>query len=338
MIAPFREFALGISSCCILAAAYPGLCAAQEAGQTLVLEAKIGLKHVTGRIDHLAIDLARRRLFIAELGNSTVDVIDLGTQQTIHRISGLKEPQGVAYVAAADIVAVADAQDGSVAFFGGANFAPLGKLGLGSDADNIRVMPKAGRIMVGYGSGALAIINPNSRVKTADIRLAGHPESFQLTRDETRAFVNVPDAKHVAAVDLKTGQQIAAWPVSGLSANFPMAIDGSDATLAIVFRNPPQLVLLDTSSGVVKARHDTCSDSDDVFFDERRNRIYVTCGEGAVDVLEHVGAGVRRLARITTASGARTSLFVPELDRLYVAARAGTLWGEAALLVYCPEP
>ena len=130
------------------------LAAAEEAGPPLVLEAKIPLKEVSGRIDHLAVDLARRRLFVAELGNNTVDVIDLDKQQPIQRLGGLKEPQGVAYVAATDSVVVANAKDGSVAFFGGGDLAPLGTIDLGDDADNIRLLGQTGRIVVGFGRAA----------------------------------------------------------------------------------------------------------------------------------------------------------------------------------------
>lgn len=80
-----------------------------------------------------------------------------------------------------------------------------------------------------------------------------------------------------------------------------------------------------------------CGDADDVFFDPRRLRIYVSCGSGYV-VFEGNGSLYRAGARIATAAGARTSLFVPQLDRLIVAERAGLLGSEAALLVFRPNP
>ena len=67
---------------------------------------------------------------------------------------------------------------------------------------------------------------------------------------------------------------------------------------------------------------ETCGDSDDAFIDGKRNLIYVVCGAGYIDVLEVRGDTYQRVNRITTLSGARTGLFVPELDRLFVAARA----------------
>src|SRR5262249_44397654 len=134
----------------------------------LQLEAKIPLGDVRGRIDHLAVDLPRRRLFVAELGNDSVGVIDLAAHKVIHRISGLAEPQGVGYAAATDTLFVANARDGSVRLFRGDDYAPAGQIALGNDADNIRIDAAGGRLFVGYGNGALAVIDVGSRSKIAD--------------------------------------------------------------------------------------------------------------------------------------------------------------------------
>ena len=123
-----------------------------------------------------------------------------------------------------------------------------------------------------------------------------------------------------------------------LGANFPMALDESGGVIAAVFRSPATFVLLDVQSGAIKTQIGTCGDADDVFFDARRKRAYVSCGDGSVDVLERSDGGYRPRARIKTKEGARTALFVPELDRLFVAARAGFLGKRASILVFRPAP
>jgi len=215
---------------------------------------------------------------------------------------------------------------------------PAGAVALGNDADNVRVDPRTGNVIVGYGTGGLAIIDPEKRSKIGDIKLAAHPESFQLDAASGRMFANVPDGGHIAVVDLAAAKQIAKWTVPGLSANFPLAIDGSGMAVAAVFRRPAKLVLLDTKTGTATQHLDTCGDADDVFFDAKRRRIYVSCGAGAVDVFQADATGYRTVARIETSSGARTSLFVPDLDRLYIAARAGLVGSDAAILVLRPLP
>src|SRR5262245_43938458 len=302
----------------------------------LQLEDKIPLGDVSGRIDHLAIDLARHRLFVAELGNDTVAVIDLDGRKVQHLITGRKEPQGLGYVASSDTLFVANAADGSVMLFRGESYAPAGQVDLGGDADNIRVDPASSRVFVGYGNGGLAVIDPATNGKTADIPLPAHPESFQLARSDRRIFVNLPKAHGIAVVDRFSSRQSASWAMESGS-NFPMALDENSGRVLVASRNPPQLTALSIRDGTTLATIDTCGDTDDLFFDAKRQRIYISCGDGHLDVLEADGDSYRRTARIATISGSRTSLFVPELDRLFVAARANP--GEpAAIWVFHPTP
>jgi len=197
---------------------------------------------------------------------------------------------------------------------------------------------RSGQVFVGYGKGGLAVVDPVSRSVVSRTKLPAHPEGFELDPAGHRAYVNVPDAHEIAVVDLEAGRQTATWQVPGLRASYPMALDENQGLLATAFWDPARLVLLDAASGAVKASSEICGDADDVFFDAKRRRIYVSCGEGLVDVLQGDAAGYHPLAHIPTHSGARTSLFVPELDRLFVAARAGLLGSDAALLVFRPGP
>ncbi len=311
--------------------------AATGTSAPLMLERKIVLKNVSGRIDHMAIDLARKRLFVAELGNGALEVLDVTTGTVLRRIEGLKEPQGVGYSEKADMVAVASAGDGTVRFYRGEDFTPAGMVGLGDDADNVRVDPKTGNFVVGYGDGALAIIDPVRKTKLSDVRLPAHPEGFQLDVERGLAFVNVPDAQQIAVVNLATNTSPTAWRTPNARANFPMAYDPERQELAIVFRNPAELVVMDANNGQAKVRLPACGDADDVFFDSRRARIYVSCGSGEVASWHRDAAGYTSLPPLRTAGGARTSLFVPALDRLFVAERARLLGSTATILVLRPE-
>jgi DNA-binding beta-propeller fold protein YncE len=315
----------------------PGPVEAQStASAPLVLAAKIPLGDVSGRIDHLAIDTKRQRLFVAELGNNSLGVVDLAAGKVLRRITGLSEPQGVAYVPFADSMYVANAGDGSVRVLDGDDLAPAGRIELGDDADNVRVDTQRNRVLVGYGKGALAVIDPASGTKLADIRLKAHPESFQIDESGTRVFVNVPDAHDIEIVDLAAGS-VRSVPTQGAGSNFPMAIDAEAHRVLVVFRSPPTLMALSSEDGHVVAKAETCGDADDVFVDRKRRRVYVSCGEGVIDVLEPAEAGYRRLGRVPTVAGARTSLFVPELDRLFVAVRAQSNQ-PAAIWIFRPVP
>lgn len=307
---------------------------AQPAEAPLQLEGKIPLGAVRGRIDHMAIDLDRHRLFVAELGNNSVGVVDLEARKVVHRLAGMREPQGIGYVPAGDTLVVANGGDGSARFFQGPDYAPNGRIELGDDADNIRVDQAAKEVVVGYGSGALAVIDPAARRRIADIRLPAHPESFQLDPTSKRIYVNVPNRRAIVVVDREAARQIASWSM-GASANFPMALDPEAQRVLVMFRSPAKLGAFAMADGASAGAAEACGDADDLFLDAKRHRIYVSCGEGAIDVID--AQTYRRVARIPTAAGARTSFFAPELDRLMLAVRA-TGSEPAAIWLYRPMP
>lgn len=301
----------------------------------LTVEREIALPNVKGRIDHLALDAAHHRLFIAEIANGSVDAVDLDTGQ-MRRITRLSEPQGVAYLRALDQLVVASGGDGTVRFYKATSLEPIGSVKLGEDADNVRVDPVTGMVAVGYGSGAIALINPATRSVIRRIALPAHPEAFQIDAEHGRAFVNLPNARAVAMVDLRSGQMLAHWSAPHLL-NFPMALGAEGETVAIVSRLPAHLSWLEAKSGAVRQDMPTCGDVDDVYRDDARRRWYVSCGSGTVDVFAERNAAIIHVGAVPTGSGARTSLFVPALDRLFVAVPAGWLGSGAKLLILKPQ-
>ena len=302
----------------------------------LQLEGKIALEKVAGRIDHMAIDLPRQRLFVAELGNDTVGVIDVKERKVQHVIAGLRQPQGIGYVPSNDMLYVANAGDGSVRLFRGTTYEAAGEINLGDDADNIRVDSATNRVFVGYGKGALAEIDPATNGEIADIPLQAHPEGFQLASSVRRIFVNLPRAHKIAVIDRFAGKQAASWPIDSGSI-FPMTLDEASGRVLVASRNPAQLQVFSMQDGAAIAAVASCGDSDDLFFDAKRQRVYMICGDGHLDVFETQGDGYRRSAHIPTITGARTALFAPEIDRLFVAARANPKEA-AAIWVFRPTP
>src|SRR5215831_14532320 len=129
--------------------------AAQESGDPLVLEKTIALEKVDGRIDHMAADVAGQRLFVAALGNNTVEVVDLKAGKRIQSLSGFAEPQGIVYVPEFDRVFVANGSDGTCRIVDGRTLKTITSVEVGDDADNVRYDEKTKRIYVGYGAGSL---------------------------------------------------------------------------------------------------------------------------------------------------------------------------------------
>ena len=321
----FRKKSMKKNSCSVMtcAVAFALAClvgVAAEDTAPMRLVQTIPLPHVEGRIDHLALDVAGQRLFIAALGNNSLEVIDLRTGKRIRSISGLRGPQGVAYVAKANQVYVACGDDSAVKVYDAKSLDLVTTLRDLDDADNVRYDAAAKCVYVGYGSGALAIIDATTAKRVGDIKLAGHPESFQLEQKGNRIFVNVPTAKHVAIADREKRSVIATWPLKSAAANFPMALDEVNHRLFVGCRQPAAVIVLDSDSGKEVAGVAIDGDTDDVFYDAKTGRVYVSCGAGYIDVLDENDLLPYNVTdKIPAASGARTSLFVPELNRLYLA-------------------
>jgi WD40 repeat protein len=284
----------------------------------------ITLPHVVaGRIDHVAVDVQGQRLFVAALGNNSVEVVDLRAGQWTRSVAALRKPQGVVFVPELNRLFVANGGDGTLNIFDGSSLAVIRQVKFSGEADNLRYDSTQKRLYVGYGDGALGTVDPASGERMGDMKLRGHPESFQLEASGPRVFANVPTTNEVAVTNRETGVTTATWPV-GPRANFPMALDTSHHRLFIACRTPPTLVIFDTESGTPVASLDSVGDADDLFYDSLNKRVYVSGGEGVIQVLRQRDPDhYEPQARIATRAGARTSLLVPELGRLYLAVPSG---------------
>jgi len=279
----------------------------------------IDLPGVEGRMDHLAFDATTHRLYVAALGNNTVEVLDVDAGSHLKSLLGFREPQGIAVLADTHTVAVANGEGQGLQLFSSETHRPGAMIHLGDDADNVRYDASGKRIYVGFG-GALAAIDSVTAKVVGEAKLAGHPESFQLERAGPRIFINVPSSKQIAIVDRHSMEVTATWPVTSAAANYPMALDEASHRVFIGCRQPARVLVFDTNSGKQTASFDIVGDTDDVFYDAARHRLYVSGGDGYLDVIQDAGANrFSRVAHIATAPGARTSLFVADQSRLYVA-------------------
>ena len=303
-----------VALCCTASA----IMSAQNAAP-LKLKQTIPLSGVEGRIDHFAVDASGERLFVCALGNNTVEVLDLRKGQRVRSITGLGAPQGVAYVPELDRLFVANDKGGICRIYDGKSFQAVGELNLEDDADNVRYDEATKKIYIGFGSGGIAVVNAPDGKQVGLIKLNAHPEAFQLEKNGSRIFVNVPNSRHVAVIDRNKSEVVARWKTDLALGNFPMTLDEANHQLFIGCRFPSKLVVLNIDSGDVVAKIDISGDSDDVFYDSKRHRIYAICGAGKIDVIEQADPKTyKALTKVDTANGARTGLFVPERDTLFV--------------------
>src|SRR5882724_12492226 len=254
-----------------------------QQSQPLSLTSRIDLANVNGRIDHLSPDLNGQRLFMAALGNHTVEVLAAGSGKRLRTLTDLAEPQGVYYDPGSNRLFVACAKDGAIKVFDAGSFQLIETVKFSGDADNIRYDARGHRVIVGYGDGALAFLDSNGK-KTGEIPLDAHPESFQLEKTGTRVFVNVPDQKEIQVADLAKNALLAKWPVTSALKNYPMTLDEAHHRLLIGCRSPARLLVIDTETGKQTAAVEIVGDTDDLFYDVAKGRVFVIGGQGFVDV------------------------------------------------------
>ena len=292
--------------------------ASSALAQPLTLSHRVELPSVQGRIDHMDIDVDGNRLFVAALGAGSIEVVDLRAGKRIERITGLQEPQGVVYAAAAHRLFIASGASGDVRAFGDGKLPAVATAKGLDDADNLRFDVTTGRLYVGYGH-ALAILDTDLRL-VERVGLSGHPEAFEFERAGPHLYVNVPSAGHIAVVDRSTAKLIATWGLGGASRNFPMALDEPNHRLFVATRQPARLLVYDTTTGKRTTELPVCGDADDLFHDGQRRRLYLVCGEGVVDVIDQRDTDRYAVSQqVKTSIGARTGLFAPRLSTLFVA-------------------
>lgn len=280
----------------------------------------IPLPHVSGRIDHLSIDLKNHRLFISALGYNSVVVLDLKTEKVIHRISGLEHPQGVLYIPWLNKLFVSTAGDGKLFVYNAANYQLQKTIDFGDDADNLRYDSASGIVYVAYGSGGLGLVNVKNNRLIKMIPLDNHPEAFSVNNHDSLIFVNIPDARELATISLKSYQVVNKTSfISGLG-NFPMALDSVHHRLFVGFRIPARLKVFDSQTMKLITTLKIDRDADDIYYDAQKKQIYISCGGGYLEVVRQETPDTYKLQdRIKTAKGARTSLYVPQQKYFYLA-------------------
>jgi DNA-binding beta-propeller fold protein YncE len=295
-------------------------CGQPAAADPVLLELvqTIPLKGAAGRLDHLALDANGNRLFIANLSNNSLDVVDLKAGKLVKQIAGQQKIQGVAYVPDVDRIFVGNGKDGVCNVFDGKKYELIRSIKL-DDADNVRYDPRTRQVYVTHAENALAVIDPKKMEVKATIKLPGAPEAFQLDPAQPRLYVNIPEPRQLAVVDTEKNEVINKFPLTLAEANYPLAFDSKGGRLFVGCRKKPSVVVLDAITGKEVAGIGIPADIDDLFFDAKRERLYASCGAGFLAVLQRKQSDRYDVVeRIATGKLARTCLFDPESGRLYV--------------------
>ncbi len=295
----------------------PGIARAGEPALKLIQT--IELKGKAGKLDHLTVDSKSQRLFLANKVNNTLDIVDLNSSKLLKQVTGQGGAQGVAYAADLERLFVVLGTGGFCNVFSGTDYKLLKTIKFMDDADNIRYNPRTQRIYVAHAENGLGVIDAKTFEIKADIKLPGPAEAFQLESGRPRLYLNTPSSSEVAVIDTDKNELVGRYKLTLAGGNYGIALDEANHRLFIGCRTKPMIVIMDSDSGKEITSVAIPADTDDVFYDAKRKRIYASCGEGALAVIRQLDADRYELQeKIATVTGARTSFFDPQTGRLYL--------------------
>ncbi len=287
---------------------------------SLELIQTIGLKGKAGKLDHLALDAKRERLFLANSVNGTLDIVDLKAGKLLQQLRGQTGIQGIAYAADLDRVFAGLGGGGLCNVFAGDDYRLLKTIKFSDDTDNVRYDPATHLTFVAHAEKALGVIDAKTYAVSPDLKLPGGAEGFQIETARPRLYLNIPSPSQVLVIDTGKKEIVATYPVKMASGAHPLAIDEGNKRIFIGCRTEPMVVVLDSETGKEIASVAIPKDVDDVYYDAKRKRMYVSCGEGFLAVIRQLGPDKYELSeKIATAKQAKTALFVAESNRLYLA-------------------
>ena len=306
----------------------PSLSSGQQI-RLIALSKTVVLPEVQGGFNHMSVDAGRQRLFAAAPTNGTLEVVDLSSGKPFKSLRGEK-PAAVLYAPEFDQLYVSRGQ--SVVIYDGKTLQPVTSVDLQSNLDELQYDPRAHELYAGCmseGRTGIAVISvPEGRL-LGKIALPAKPQGIAVEREGGRLFANMPSLKQVAVVDRSKRVALEPWPLENVEGNTPIGLDEANHRLFVGARRPAQLLVLDTGTGKAVKTVEMNSDADDLFYVPKDRApkdgaakggwIYVSCGEGIIDLIEQFDADRYQLmARVPTVAGARTSTFSAGLNSLIV--------------------
>jgi DNA-binding beta-propeller fold protein YncE len=308
---------LAMVPCKLLLTAQSTTTSVSERDEPLFLNHAVPLEGVKGRFDHFAVGAGK--LFVAELGNNSVGVINLFKQTLERTITGVPGPQGVIFSPEANKLFVASGPAEKLYIYDGTSFDLLTTLDCPGGADNLRYDKVSKLVYVGCGqdaqTGAIVAVDAMTNKRVEEYKVGGEPESFQLEDKGPNIYVKLEQEAQVAVINRMT-KAIAKWPLTGVKMNFPMALDEPDHRLLIGTMSPARLLVLDTNSGHMIAALPSVKWGDDLWFDAARKRIYMSGAEGFVYVFEMKDPDhYQLLSKVATTVGAGTSGYFGGISR-----------------------
>jgi hypothetical protein len=348
-----------ITLCCVGLLSIPP--AQGQDRPTLRLVQTIPLPGVSGRLDHMAVDLEKKRLFVAAVANGTLEVLDLDAGKVINSIPGIKDAQDALFLGGQFNKLYVSSLDGTLRIFQGETFRLVQALKLEPDPNRLLYDPATDLIYFGYGGqnagfdayGRVGILLAKRGAPSdqfiadmiAPTHRPGHLAEMAM-EDDGKLLICDSRADLIFQFDTRKREFLKSWPASGDGAG-DLSLDRARHRLFVGTRIPAAMTVYDSLSGAEIVSLPGPETMDGLHYDADLRRIYMSGGRwygtpkaspGWVYVYQQKDADHYELvSKIKTRPGSGTSRFVPELKRLYVASQA---IGEqqAAILAFEPVP
>jgi DNA-binding beta-propeller fold protein YncE len=325
-----------------------GVTAKAQEKQLLKLVVTTPLPGFSGDFDHFGVDLKGNRLFLTAEDHKTVEVFDLRNGERIKSITGFGQPHAIVFLPESNNFIVTDGDDtGMVELVSGKDYSILNTIKLRPGVDGAVFNPvnkyyyvESGGDEKGAKTHFINIIDTKAFKHVGDIELPGnHSEAMAINHEGKKLFVNLSGPKEVGVVDLDARKLIASWPIPEAETPNSMVLDEPNHRLFIATRTPPKFFVFNTDTGKVVTALPCAGINDDMWFDVARKRIYVTGSETTTVFAQRDADHYEHLADVPTGFRAKTSLLVPQLNRLYIAfSGKGKADAKLALQIYEVQP
>jgi DNA-binding beta-propeller fold protein YncE len=317
-----------LSSLALLAAAAATTATAATSDEPLVLLGRTNLNaHYDGDVDHLFADIAANKLFMAAEDHGTVEVFNLATGQHLRTIGGFSTPHAFFLVPGTHrLIVTQDGKEGSVVM-DDRDYRVLGYIRLEPGADTEYYDPSSRHLFIVTGGGDVHLqhcwlneIDPwTGKLLRRHEFDSDHVEALAVEQQGQRIFINIANEDTVDVLDKRTLAVSARWKIEGAALNLNLVLDEPDHRLFVVTRKPTEMFVLNTDNGRTVASLDVPAVVDGLSFDAARKRVYVPGAVGEVGVYQELDPDhYRELARVPSALGGKSELFVPRLGELFV--------------------
>jgi DNA-binding beta-propeller fold protein YncE len=303
-----------------------------------------GLKE--GDFDHFAIDPDGHRLFLTAEANGLVEVFDTQTNKLVHTIRGLEAPHSMVYRADLKRLFVVDGDASEIKVYETNTYGLVGHVPLYIDADSQAYDPETKLMYVVSGGreahtpySYISVVDTTQSKKVLDTKIdANWLEGLAVEKHGPRLFVNITAENAVGVMGRSQHSITAKWPIpADTQQNLPLFLDEPNHRLLLTTRKSPKLVVINSDSGKVTTSVTCIGLVDDIAYDAKLKRVYLS-GDQFVEVFKQDDADhYTSLGKVASGFRAKTALFVPELNRYFLAVpRHGSR--AAQVRVYEPTP